>query len=98
VANPVVKGGHEVLVWPVGHGVVAMVNIGPEGIAKTLQYAPDGLTFSRMMDLDEVPSAPGAYRPEAFTESGEGEMIEWGLCIGTEPGSLPFLERFDCQW
>jgi len=98
VANPVVGGGHEVLVWPVGHGVVAMVNIGPEGIAKTLQYAPDGLSFSRMMNLDEVPNAPGAYRPEAFTESGEGQMIEWGLHVGSAPGSLPFLERFDCQW
>ncbi len=96
--GPVVKGGHEVLVWPVGHGVAAMVNIGPEGIAETLQYAPDGLSFSRMMDLDEVPNAPGAYRPEAFTESGEGQMIEWGLHVGSAPGSLPFLERFDCQW
>jgi len=25
-------------------------------------------------------------------------MIEWGLHVGSAPGSLPFLERFDCQW
>lgn len=98
VANPVVEGGHEVLVWPIGQGIVAMVSTGPEGIARTLQYAPDGLSFSRMMNLDEVPNAPGAYRPEAFTESDEGQMIEWGLHVGSAPGSLPFLERFDCQW
>jgi predicted GH43/DUF377 family glycosyl hydrolase len=97
-AHPVVKGGHEVLVWPVGHGVAAMMNIGPEGIGKTLQYAPDGLEFSRMMDLEQVPRAPGAYRPEAFTDSGDGRMIEWGLHIGCQEGTLPFLERFDCQW
>jgi hypothetical protein len=98
VANPVIKGGHEVLVWPVAHGVVALVNIGPEGIARTLQYAPDGLDFSKMMDLDEDPNAPGAYRPEAFTDSGQGHMIEWGLHIGHQDGFLPFLERFDCHW
>jgi len=98
VANPVVKGGHEVLVWPVGHGVAAMINTGPEGIRRTLQYAPDGLEFSKMMDLDQLPNAPGAYRPEAFTDSGQGQMIEWGLHIGHQDGFLPFLERFDCEW
>ena len=98
VANPVVKGGHEVLAWPLGAGVAAMVNIGPEGVRKTLRYAPDGLTFSRMMDLDEVPNGPGASRPEAFTDSGRGRMIEWGLHIRRKEGFLPFLERFDCQW
>jgi hypothetical protein len=98
VANPVVKGGHEVLVWPVGHGVAALVNIGPEGIGKTVQYAADGLSFSKMMDLDEVPRAPGAYRPEAFTDSGQGRMIAWGLHIGRQDGFLPFLERFECHW
>jgi len=98
VANPVIKGGHEVLVWPVGHGVAALVNIGPKGVGKTVQYASDGLDFSNMMDLDEVPNGPGAYRPEAFTDSGDGRMIEWGLHIGSREGSLPFLERYDCQW
>ena len=94
----IVKGGHEVLVWPLGVGVAAMLNIGPPGIRRTIQYAPDGLTFSKMMDVDEVPRAPGAHRPEAFTDSGRGRMIEWGLHIGHRDGFLPFLERFDCAW
>ncbi len=96
--NPVIQGVHEVLVWPVGYGVVAMGGTGPEGIGKTLQYAPDGLTFSKLQDLDAVLLAPGAYRPRAFRDKRDGEMIEWGLHVGSAPGSLPFLERFDCQW
>jgi len=96
--NPVIAGGHEVLVWPFGTGVVAMVNIGPQGIARTLRYAPDGLTFSKLQDLKAVPSAPGAYRPEAFTDSGKGAMPAWGIHIGNRKGFLPFLGRFDLQW
>ncbi|MCB1121758.1 MAG: family 43 glycosylhydrolase [Verrucomicrobiae bacterium] len=94
-SNPIIQGGHEVLVWPYKTGVVAMLNIGPEGIAKTLQYAADGIHFSKLSDLETVPSAASAYRPEAFTDSGQGQMIEWGLSIGDQPGYLPFLERYD---
>jgi len=96
--NPIVGGGHEVLVWPYGTGVVAMINIGPTGVRRTLQYARDGLSFARMADLKHVPSAPGAYRPEAFTDSGKGKMIRWGVHIGRKKGCLPFLERFDYTW
>ncbi|MCX7012069.1 MAG: family 43 glycosylhydrolase [Candidatus Sumerlaeota bacterium] len=96
--NPVIAGGHEVLVWPFGKGVAAMVSIGPKGIAKTLQYAPDGLAFSKLQDLKTVPHAAGAYRPEAFTDSGAGTMPEWGIHIGSQEGSLPFLEFFDLKW
>jgi hypothetical protein len=96
--NPVVGGGHEVLVWPLGKGVAALVNRGPEGIGRTVQYAPDGLTFSKMQDLAQIPSAPGAYRPEAFTDSGNGKMPQWGIKIVSKKGLLPFLERFDCEW
>jgi beta-xylosidase len=96
--NPVVDGGHEVLVWPYGEGVVAMINIGPRGIARTLQYSPDGLHFTRWANLQRVPSAAGADRPEAFADSGRGDMIEWGISIGHRKGFLPFLERFDCLW
>lgn len=96
--NPVIGGGHEVLVWPFGTGAVAMVNIGPQGIARTLQYAPDGLKFTKLQDLKTVPSAAGAYRPEAFTDNGKGGMPNWGIYIGSKKGCLPFLARFDCEW
>ena len=97
-ANPIVQGGHEVLVWPYGKGVFALINIGPEGIRKTLRYAEDGIVFQKIQDLDAVPTGPGAYRPEAFTDSGAGTMIDWGVHIGKEAGFFPFLEHFDCDW
>jgi beta-xylosidase len=96
--NPVIPAGHEVLVWPRGPGVVAMINIGPPGLSQSLQYAPDGLTFKKLADILPVPSAAGAYRPEAFTDSGRGAMIAWGISIRSRPGMLPFLQRFDCNW
>ena len=97
--NPIIRGGHEVLVWPYGKGVVALIgSVGPKGIAKTLQYAPDGLSFSKMLGLKNVPHAPGAYRPDAFTDNEMGTMIEWGIHIGGQRGFFPFLERFDYTW
>jgi len=97
--NPLVKGGHEVLVWPYGSGVVAMMGgVGPEGIRNTLRFAPDGLRFAKMADLVNAPRAPGAYRPEAFTDSNKGEMIQWGLSIGRKKEYLPFLNRFECEF
>ena len=36
-----------------------------------------------------------AYRPEAFTDSGLGKQIQWGVHIGNRKSSLPFVERFD---
>jgi predicted GH43/DUF377 family glycosyl hydrolase len=98
-SNPVVGGGHEVLVWPERKGVVAMVtNCGPVAIRNTLQYAENGIDFTKTGDLVEsVPSAPGAWRPEAFTDSGRGTLISWGIHIGHKKGFLPFLERFDCR-
>jgi hypothetical protein len=77
---------------------MAMINIGPAGIRRTLQYAPDGLAFSKYRDLPTVPNGPGAYRPEAFADSGTGEMVDWGVHIGHKKGFFPFIERFDCRW
>ncbi len=97
--NPLVRGGHEVLVWPYAQGVVALIGtVGPKGIAKTLQYAPDGVTFNKMAELRSVPSAPGAFRPAAVNGSDKRTMIQWGAHIGTKAGSLPFLERFEYTW
>lgn len=98
--NPIVPGGHEVVVWPFGKGVVAQIGgIGADEVRHTFQYAEDGLTFTRMMKAPAgFPVGAGTYRPEAFTDSGKGRMIEWGLDIRGRKGSLPFLGRFDCEW
>jgi hypothetical protein len=51
-----------------------------------------------MLDVTAVPGTPGVYRPEAFTDSGKGKMIEWGIHAVSRADSPTFLERFDCQW
>ena len=94
--NPVIPGNHEVLVWPQGTGVAAMIGTtGPKAITRSLMYSEDGLTFTRTDGVKNSPHAPGAYRPEAFTNSNEGEQIKWGVHIGKQKKSLPFIERFN---
>ncbi len=94
--NPVIPGNHEVLVWPQGKGVAAMIGTtGPKEITRSIMYSEDGLHFSKTHNVIDVPRAAGAYRPEAFTDSELGKQIEWGVHIGTRRGFLPFVERFD---
>jgi beta-xylosidase len=94
--NPIIPGNHEVLVWPQGTGVAAMIGTtGPKDIVSSILYAEDGLRFSKTHNVVDVPHAAGAYRPEAFTDSEVGKRIEWGVHIGKRKGFLPFIERFD---
>ena len=94
--NPVIPGNHEVLVWPQGKGVAAMIGTtGPKEITRSIMYSEDGLHFSKTHTVIDVPHAAGAYRPEAFTDSGTGKRIQWGVHIGKQRGSLPFIQRFD---
>jgi hypothetical protein len=87
-----------VLTWPLGTGVVVLAANGGEGACNVLAYTPEGVRFLKMQDVNVALRAPGAYRPEAFTDSGKGRMIEWGIHTGQKDGFPPFLERFDCQW
>lgn len=92
-ANPVISCGHEVLVWPHREGVATLVSQGPPSV----WYSPDGISFSMMSEVADRPSAPGAYRPDAFTDPELGRGITWGLCQHSEQGVWPFLRRFDCD-
>ena len=99
-SNPVIQGNHEVLVWPQGAGVAAMIgSTGPKEITKSVLYAEDGINFSKIRDVEKGPWAGGAYRPEAFTDSGTGSMPTWGVEIGRPKGkgkgNLPCIGRFD---
>lgn len=97
--NPVVKGGHEVLVWPQGKGVATMIGEeGGEDVHKSIMYAENGLNFRKTHSFTNknVPYGPGAFRPEAFTDSDNGKIIEWGLHRVTKNG-FEFLERFDLK-
>ncbi|MGB7343422.1 MAG: family 43 glycosylhydrolase [Pirellulaceae bacterium] len=98
-ANPVIPGNHEVLVWPQGKGVAAMIGTtGPKAITNSILYSEDGIRFSKTHSVKNGPWAGGAFRPEAFTQSGSGEIPEWGVEIGKPKGKqskLPFIQRFD---
>ncbi|UMB59192.1 family 43 glycosylhydrolase [Lutibacter sp. A80] len=97
--NPVVKGGHEVLVWPQGKGVATMIGKeGTEDVRKSIMYAKDGLNFKKTHNFTNknVPWAPGAFRPEAFTNSKKGKLIEWGIQRVKKDG-IEYLERFDLK-
>jgi hypothetical protein len=43
-----------VLVWAYGKGVVAQIGKeSPKGVRRTLQYADDGITFTKMSDMKD---------------------------------------------
>lgn len=98
--NPVIPGNHEVLIWPQGKGVAAMIgSSGPKAIVNTIQYAKDGINFTKTHNVKAGPWAGGAYRPEAFTDSNKGELPTWGVQIGRPKGKgkgkLPCIKRFE---
>jgi sucrose-6-phosphate hydrolase SacC (GH32 family) len=94
--NPIIHGNHEVLVWPQGAGVSAMIGTtGPKSITRSIMHAEDGLHFSKTHNIVSVPHGAGAYRVEAFTNNAKGERIEWGVHIGKRKGFLPFIERYE---
>lgn len=99
-SNPVIPGNHEVLVWPQGTGVAAMIGTtGPKSIVNSILYAEDGIHFSKTHTVKNGPWAGGAYRPEAFTQSGTGDVPRWGVEIGRPKGkaALPFIQRFKVE-
>lgn len=96
--NPVFPGNHEVVVWPQGTGVGAMIGkVGPADKVRTMQYSEDGLTFNATHTTNGVAFAGGTYRPEAFTNSNKGEVPAWGVEIG-KSGKLYCIQRFELEW
>ena len=92
-ANPVLRGGHEVLVWPHGKGVAALVTAaGPPSV----WHSPDGIRFTLKSPIRNQPHAAGAYRPDAFTNASWGTGILWGIAHRGGRGQMPYLGRFDC--
>lgn len=96
--NPVIPGNHEVVVWPQGNGVTAMIGkVGPKDIIHTIQHAEDGINFKTTHKTVKEAFAGGTYRPEAFTDSKEGKAPTWGVEIG-KGGRLLHIQRFNLTW
>jgi len=95
--NPVIRGGHEVLVWPHRGGAAALIgNVGPPEIRNTIQYAPDGLNFHAVAKIANPPLAPGGYRPDAFTDAEDAKPMSWGISMARSGGEW-YLVRFECD-
>jgi len=98
--NPVLNSGHETALFPFRAGIAAMaIRHGLEH--NTIQYAPDGVNFTVATTTSLMPIAAGPYVPDAFTDSGDGRGITWGLCHFTNAGDRTtrhsILARFDCD-
>ncbi|MBT4500156.1 MAG: family 43 glycosylhydrolase [Gemmatimonadetes bacterium] len=98
--NPVLNSGHETGLFPFKGGIAALaIRHGNEH--NTVQFAPDGINFEVAASVSLMPTAPGPYVPDAFTDTDDGRGITWGLCHFTEVGTRDrrhsILARFDCD-
>lgn len=96
-ANPVIAGNHEVVVWPKGAGVEALIGTtGPKSITNSVMYSADGIHFEKVRETGKGAWAGGTYRPDAFTDNQDASRPEWGVEISK--AKLPCLGRFDINW
>lgn len=98
--NPVLNSGHETGLFPFKGGIAALaIRHGNEH--NTIQFAPDGIHFEVAASVSLMPTAPGPYVPDAFTNTTDGQGITWGLChftnIGPKEAQYSMMGRFDCD-
>ena len=99
--NPLFNSGHETALFPFMEGIASLtIRNGNE--SNTIQYAPDGVNFHIASVTHLMPTAAGAYVPDAFNSNGNGRGITWGICHFTNASDDPkksysILARFDCD-
>ncbi len=90
--NPLI-GGHTVCVWPHREGIAALVDsAGTE--RHTVQWSPDGIQFTRAARIPRVHTGCGPFDPDAFTGTGHGRGITWGVAQHRDKRSLHII-RFE---
>ncbi|WP_136080162.1 glycoside hydrolase family protein [Pontiella desulfatans] len=98
--NPVLNSGHETALFPFKGGIAALTGRHGNEL-ESIQWAPDGINFSRVANSILMPIAAGPYVPDAFTDTKDGRGITWGLCHFTTMGGKNkrhgILGRFDCD-
>ncbi|WJS94538.1 family 43 glycosylhydrolase [Flavobacterium johnsoniae] len=98
--NPLFNSGHETALFPFKEGIAALITSNGNE-SNTIQYAKDGVNFNIASVSALLPTAAGAYVPDAFTSNGNGRGISWGLCHFTDMGgpnkNYSILGRFDCD-
>ncbi len=95
--NPLFNAGHETTLFPFKEGVAAiLIRDGLEH--NTVQYAADWESFKLASVVELPPTAGAPYVADAFTDTKDGQGIEWGLSHFTDKsGKFKTLERFDCN-
>lgn len=98
--NPLFNSGHETALFPFKEGIASLtIRNGNE--SNTIQYASDGVNFNIAAVTHLMPTAAGAYIPDAFTSNGNGRGITWGLQHfigqGKKGQKYSILSRFDCD-
>lgn len=99
--NPVMNSSHEIALFPFKKGVACLsIRDGQEHF--TVQYAEDWVNFEIASITELMPVAAGPYVPDAFTDSGDGRGITWGISHfknATRDWSHQhsILTRFDCD-
>lgn len=82
--------GHEVLIWREGKGLSCLASL-----SQSINYAEDGLHFTMQYDsLQEIPKAPGLYRPHLEDGNPEVGIPGWGIAMKGRKG-LTYLLRYE---
>ncbi|SIS48843.1 Glycosyl hydrolases family 43 [Zobellia uliginosa] len=99
--NPVMTSGHETTYFPFKEGVATLaIKDGNERY--TMQYAKDGVNFEIASVVSLAPTAAAPFAADAFTDSGNGRGVTWGLSHFTNAGksskkAYSIMARFDCD-
>ncbi|AWW32717.1 xylosidase [Echinicola strongylocentroti] len=73
--EPILDESHEVLIWLEDGGVASLASI-----SASIYMAPDGLHFSNLYsNLENIPKAPGLYRPHLEEGNSSEEIPGWGI-------------------
>ncbi len=90
--TPILDKSHEVLIWKSGDGIASLASF-----SSSINYAPDGLNFSPIYpNLDNIPKAPGLYRPELNEETEKDKIPGWGIALKNKNKRV-YLVRFEMK-
>ena len=81
-SKPLIKKGHEVLIWNQNGGVASLASL-----SKSIHWANDGLNFKPLAEnLSSIPMAPGLYRPHLENGNTANKIPGWGICMRQSKG------------
>ena len=88
----ILEKGHEVLIWRKGDEILSLASI-----SQSINAAKDGLRFSAKHDsLQNIPKAPGLYRPHLEDGNPEVDAPGWGIAMKGKKG-LTYLLRYEIK-